>query len=341
MQPAHGVTSENLLFHNLPRVVPNTCILAAQFEPDAMADNAADLAATSGDPSVQFTRVPRNTHVSMLFSPTVARESQAWAARLLSLPGKPSLPWRANFLGCLLGLLGLLLLAGPFLREMVGNEPSADLTPERRVPLLRGALELALFSVVAVHVLRFWQPLRILHLYQADYLASFFLIVGIGVILLHLTLARAHLYTSPKFLLGAVFGGILLHFLITGWFELTATGAWLTQQRWLRFPLFFLATLFFLYGVELLAGPVRNWGLRYSFWLLLIVLAWLPIVFGVFYLKTGEFLLVLLSPYFAVEFLVAGLGAQLVRRQSGSAAAAALFGAILLAGFCLALFPLS
>jgi len=71
------------------------------------------------------------------------------------------------------------------------------------------------------------------------------------------------------------------------------------------------------------------------------VLAWLALAFGVLYLKSGEILLVLLSPYFALQFVLSGLGTQLVRRQTGSATAAALFGAILLAGFCLVLFPLS
>jgi hypothetical protein len=58
-------------------------------------------------------------------------------------------------------------------------------------------------------------------------------------------------------------------------------------------------------------------------------------------LKSGEILLVLLSFYFALLFLLTGLGIQLVRRESGSPSAAALFGAILVAGFCLVLFPLS
>jgi hypothetical protein len=68
---------------------------------------------------------------------------------------------------------------------------------------------------------------------------------------------------------------------------------------------------------------------------------WLALALGVLYLKSGQILLVLLSPYFGLLFLLTGLGTQLVRRQSGSAAAAAVFGAILLAGFCLVLFPLS
>jgi hypothetical protein len=74
---------------------------------------------------------------------------------------------------------------------------------------------------------------------------------------------------------------------------------------------------------------------------LLMVLAWLALTFGLFYLRSGAILLVLLSPYFGVELLLSGLGIQLVRRVSGSSPAAALFGAILLAGFCLVLFPLT
>jgi hypothetical protein len=115
----------------------------------------------------------------------------------------------------------------------------------------------------------------------------------------------------------------------------------MTVPRWERFPLFLLAAFLFLYSFELLAGPVVNWRSRYFFWLVLFVLSWLALAAGVLYLRSGEILLVLLSPYFALLALLSGLGIQLVRRQSGSPTAAALFGAILLAGFCLVLFPLS
>jgi len=50
---------------------------------------------------------------------------------------------------------------------------------------------------------------------------------------------------------------------------------------------------------------------------------------------------VLLMPYFALFFLFTRPGARLVRQRTASATAAAVFGAILLAGFCLVLFPLS
>src|SRR6516225_7369896 len=85
MRAGHGVASENLLFHTLPLLTPNTLVMVGQFEPAGLKENAADLA-RSPTGSVVFLEIPRNTHVSMLFSPAVAREAQEWAARVLSLP---------------------------------------------------------------------------------------------------------------------------------------------------------------------------------------------------------------------------------------------------------------
>lgn len=341
MIPEHGVIHENLLFHTLPILTPNTLVIVGQLEPEWIRGNGADLVSNSHDSSVKFEQVPRNTHVSMLFSPTVARDTQAWATRVLSIPDNAQLPSNANLAGCLLGIVGLLLIAGPFLREMVGGQPAPDVESATPVPKLRGALELLLWSVVAVHLLHYWRPLRIIHLFEGDYLASFFLIVGLGLILLHLKPACEGFRTRPVLLIGAAVAGLLLHFLATGWFEITATGAWLDVQRWERYPLFLLAVFLFLYGLELVAGPASSWRTRYPFWMSLVVLAWLSLAGAMVYLKSGEILLVLLSFYFALLFLLTGLGIQLVRRESGSPSAAALFGAILVAGFCLVLFPLS
>lgn len=341
MIPAHGVIHENLLFHTLPILTPNTLILVGQWEPEWIRGNGADLVSNNHDPSVKFEQVPGNTHVSMLFSPTVARETQAWAARLLSLPDSAPLPSHASLIGCLIGIVGLLLIAGPFLREMVDAQPPPDESQLTPVPKVRGALELLLLSVVAVYLLKHGVPLRFIHLFEGDYLASFFLIVGVGLLLLHLKPAREGCRTRPALVIGAAVAGFLLYFLAAAWLELTATGAWLNVWRWERFPLFLLAVFFFLYGLELVAGPAVNWSARYPFWVLLVLLAWLPLAGALIYLKSGEILLVLLSPYFALLFLLLGLGIQLLRRQSGSQLAAALFGAILLAGFCLVLFPLS
>ena len=347
MIPAHGVTSQDLLYHTLPLLVPNTLVMAGQFEPAGLAANAADLATKSPYPSwVKFSRIPWNTHVSMLVSPTVAREAQEWAAQTLHLPNAAQVPSRANFVACVLGIIGVLLIAGPFVREMVGKEPPVEIEAATNgtVHWLRGAVELVLVSAVTLVLLGHWIPLRILHLFEGDYLASFFLLVGMGLVLLHLKPARDGLRTPGGLLVGAIVAALLLHLLVTGWIALTSTGTWLIWQRWARFPLFLLATFLFLYGLEIIVGPIVPAGkasTRFAFWCLLIVLSWLALTAGLFYLRSGEILPVLLSPYFALVLLLSGLGIQLVRRVSGSSPAAAIFGAILLAGFCLVLFPLS
>ena len=340
MIPGHGVIHENVLFDTLPILTPNTRILVGQFEPPGIKDNASDLAAHSPD-FVKFSIIPWASHLTVLFSPTVARESQAWTAHVLSLPGNARVPSHANLFGCLVGIVGLLMIAGPFLREMVPDQPTGEPETSRPISRFRAGVEVSLFSVFAIHILHYWQPLGILHLFEGAYLASFFLIVGVGLLLLHFRIVQENIRVRPAALVGAAFSAVLLHFLVTGWFELTASGAWLIWQRWARFPGFLLAAFVFLYALELLAGPVIHTRKRFLFWFSLIVLAWLALAGGVLYLRSGEILLVLLSLYFALFFLLAGLGIQLVRRRSGSPTAAALFGAILLAGFCLVLFPLS
>jgi hypothetical protein len=49
----------------------------------------------------------------------------------------------------------------------------------------------------------------------------------------------------------------------------------------------------------------------------------------------------LLGPYMAVFNLIQRSAMDLVRNEAGSATAAAIFGAILQAGFCLVIFPIT
>jgi len=343
MQTAHGVSQENLLYSGTPPVVPNTLILVGQFEPQWLAANAQDLAATSSDTTAEFIRVPYNSHVSVLFSPAVAAQCQAWAARVLHLPQADRLPNRANLFGALLGLGGILLLAGPFLSEALGKKPQEEVSPAKVPSAWRTVVEFAAVSLAIVAVLRYWVPLRLLPLFEGNYLASFFLLAGIVLLLLHPKLAQSQFAAKRGILLGAVFAGFLLHLLITGWLELSVTSAWLSLQRWTRFPVFFLGAFLFLYALEAMLGPAtaERAAQRVVFSLLLLAIAWLALSVGVFYLRSSEILLVLMSPYFALFFILYRIGAQSVRRLSGSTAATAVFGAILLTGVCLVLFPVS
>jgi pimeloyl-ACP methyl ester carboxylesterase len=346
MVVAHGVSPEVLLYKNPPPVPPNSLLLAGQFEPEGLKANAADYAATSTDGMSKFVVVPWNSHVSVLFSPTVARLAQEWAAKVLPLSAtatSTSLPFHGNLAGGFLGLLGILIIAGPFLREMIGEKPVEEPVSTKPSSAARLIAEFALVSMGVVVLLRYWLPLRLLHVFEGDYLASFFLLAGLLLIALHGGEAQRKFRITIKLLLAATFGAFVLHLLITGWLQLTITGAWMTAERWTRFPLFFLTALLFTYALELAMGPVREGAerRRYLFGLSLVVIAWIMLALGVLILHSGEILLVLLAVYFGLYFVMGGLGAQLVRKQSGAALAAAVFDAILLTGFCLVLFPVS
>jgi hypothetical protein len=142
--------------------------------------------------------------------------------------------------------------------------------------------------------------------------------------------------------LGAIFAGMALVLLLTAWCELTLSEAWLDVARWQRFPVVFLAVLPYLAAEEILLGtPLeRRAGRRLLTALLFRLLLWAPLLVGIIYLHSGEILVVLLLLYFAAFSAVQRRGMDVVRTVTGAPAAAALFGAILLAGFFLVIFPL-
>jgi pimeloyl-ACP methyl ester carboxylesterase len=342
MRAAHGVTPEKLLYQSPPRILSNTLVTAGRFEPLGLTANAADLMSqNNADATSEFHLLPRQSHVSVLFAPGVARMAQAWAARVFHVPNSGRVPSLLYFGGGLLGLVGILVLAGPFLREMAPATSKPETAGARAPSPIRWLFEVAAVSIAMVFVLRYVVPLKVLGLFEGDYLASFFLLTGTALLLLHPKLAQRNFPARPSVILMAAVGALILHLLVTGWFDLTITDSWLTLQRWARFPLFFLATFFFLYGLEILLGPVEQPRKRYVLDLLAILLAWMAVATGAIFLHSGEILPVLLGPYFALFFVFSRLGARLVRQCTASATAAAVFGAILLAGFCLVLFPVS
>jgi hypothetical protein len=105
----------------------------------------------------------------------------------------------------------------------------------------------------------------------------------------------------------------------------------------------FVAAFAYLFGEELLLGPVASRGRQSRVWLALAVraIAFIALIFGIFVLHSGAILVILLALYLALFFLFQRLGMDIVRQETGSPIAAALFGAILLAGFCLVIFPVT
>jgi pimeloyl-ACP methyl ester carboxylesterase len=394
MRERPGIPADLLPYRDAPARVDNALVISAEFEPFSIRAAAQDLVVAATSATSKFLLIPRATHASVLFDSRVARACEDWAAHALGLQPSAALPSSRMVFGSLIGFAGVLLLSGPFLRETQGTRPeigharreessaeasagdtnvsSTDqaqggapvLLELQRTHLLRGLLEIAAASLLAVVVLKFWNPLSFLRLFNGGYFASFLLLTGLAILLAHYKLARTFLFAdararfstagglregasyiplAARTLLAAAFGALALHLLVTGWLDATLTESWVSASRWTRFPVLLLAAFAYLLAEEVLLyhqaprGKVATFALP----LALRVVAWLPLVFAIFALHSGAILLFLLAPYIFLFFVLQSAGANVVRKQAGSPLASALFGAILLAAFCLVIFPVT
>jgi hypothetical protein len=144
-------------------------------------------------------------------------------------------------------------------------------------------------------------------------------------------------------MISAAFAGLVLLLLTTAWFDLTFYEAWLTPMKWARFPFLLAVLLPYHFAEETLLGPAvaGRIGHRIGLALSLRLISWGALMAGVLILHNGEILMGLLAVYMALFNLIQTSAMHIVHKGTGSAGAAALFGAILQAGFCLVIFPTS
>jgi hypothetical protein len=362
MRPLRNIAPEMMPFRGFGALPPHSLVMSASGDPSQIRDGSRDLVPVPGDGTSQYVVIPHSSHTSILFDPKAVANSQKWAVSVLHLPSQPLPPSRRGLLGFAAGFVGILLLTGPFLRETLQSKKPEAAAPEASVAAgkVRALLEYALLSLGIVGVLSYIIPLRTLCLFEGDYFASFLLLLGVVLLALHWNALRdvfgprtstGQLTRSVTFtLLAAAFTGLLLLFLITAWIDLTFSEAWLTASRWARFAPLLIALLPYHAAEELLLGPAapsdsavpntpsKGWR-RLLTALAFRAVAWVALVAGVFFLHSGEVLLVLLAPSFFLFCVFQIWGMKIVREVTASPAAAALFGAILLAGFCLVVFP--
>ena len=344
MRAAHGVQPEMLLYPDPGQVPRRFVVMSGSLEPESMRGNAVDLVASRKDDTAQYVVIPGATHASILFDRAAVRAFQDWTAKTVRLGGTPDMPSLRQVYGALAGFAGLLLLATPFLREITQKKRNhKEVEMGTSVPWIGMLLEFAVGAILIVVLLRFGNPLHAIRLYEGDYLASFLLILGIVLLPLHWKSLRQQFSRWKSGLLGALFGALILFLLFSAWLELSLYEAWLTPAKWLRFPFLFLALLPYHIAEEISLGPSANKSAlrRLTAGLSLRAVAWAALALGVMYLHSGEILMVLLLPYFVLLHLLQRRGMDLVRQETGSAAAAAVFGAILLTGFCLVIFPVT
>jgi pimeloyl-ACP methyl ester carboxylesterase len=343
MHPTAGLAPELLLFQTPPILAPHSLVLSASLEPTAVREVAADLVTKSAASTNTYQIIPRTTHVSILFSAAAFDVIRSWTSQLLGTNSSAPLPQNMPALGCILGLVGLSILAPPFLREMTASHGANPLDSSHALSFVRTCLYLLLFSALAVVLLRFFVPFRFLRIFQGGYFSSFMFVVGLAMLIVR----RKAIPTLRSFFTSSTAASFaastVLILLFGAWFELTFYEAWLTPSRWLRLPLLMLILLPWHLAEELFLGTpsaaprFRRLVQAIAFRAIL----WLVLVAAVFYLHSGQFIYVLLAVYFALFSILQRLATDVIRVQTRSIPAAAIFGAILLAGFTLAILPVA
>lgn len=293
------------------------------------------------------------THTSQIVDRGVADRSVLWAmqsivpdiaTRTLSLSPATSRSGR-RLRGGVIGLLGLLFLfpACATLASRWAHPGYAEARTTGTRPALALA-EGAVAGLAAIWILTMGVPLRFLHLYEGDYLSSLLLIVGVLLLALQGTNARNSLPESvSKWTLSALLG--LATMLALGiWLHWQFGVLWLNGARWLRFSELVPVMFVFSFAEEVVLGPVCG-GLRrllrFGVSMIMRLELWMACVLAYYSLANGQELVGVLVIGLASFSVLQRLGTDALRLRMGSAAAAALFSAILGAWFIAAVFPLS
>ena len=347
-----------LLFFSLPARLPgNLLVLRGGLEPEFATEGDRALIKIANEGRLgsglrsdsligrpaQFALIPRATHTGILFDPSMWGQSAAWARDTLHLlPGR-RLKVHAPALGGLFGLAGIFLLF-PVVAALVTKWRVPVVRDAHTIPPIWKVLahSVAAFAL-AVLVLRFWVPLRPVRILMGDYLASFLLLCGLYLLLVFRGPAKKVLALNATSLL---IGGILSFALLLGagaWLNWRLDDAWMNAARWARFVPLTFACLPYFAAEEVAIGPPgreRMWA-RYLLVAALRALAGAILVLAFLLLHSGQLLIILLAVFLALISVFQRLGMDSVRRCTGSAAAAAVFGAILAAWFLAAVLPLT
>jgi len=353
MRVVPGFSPEMVPFHDVPVLPQHSLILTGQWEPGPIRSLAQELVRPSLSPPAttpaplstsKYEMIPHTTHVSILFSRKTFSALCAWTSQLLGT--HPDAPFPANMpaLGCILGIVGLAILVPPFLREMNTSPKSAPANPTF-TPSFAKALLIATTVALAVALLLASRivPVHFARVFNGDYLAVFLFLTGLVVLAVYYRALPALKSLLPSSLTSTCASALVLVLLFAGWFELTFYEAWFTPARWLRFPLLLLLLLPWHFAEEILLGPPASSGdlrrLAKAFALRSGI--YVALFLGIQYLHSGAILLFLLLAYFVVFTALQRLACDLVRFRTQSPASAAIFGAILLAAFSLAIFPVA
>ncbi|MGB6432165.1 MAG: alpha/beta fold hydrolase [Candidatus Acidiferrales bacterium] len=316
-------------------------------------------------------------HVSVLTDPRVSTLASAWAREALGIPGPPApVPgWpRTEFL---LGCVGIILLfplaatifAGrirPPAAHYPDRDPetkySAENTNDDTHSAMRPAKALrtwAVACVFAVALLAAVPHYSWLGLSDGSYLATCLLIAGVALFFLVVPRGTAFVW-SARGILAAIALALLFTIAARAWLAGSSADAaswmfrhtwaqtasrifFLTKPRLLRLAPAALAVFPYFLAEEVALGPRlpgANWR-RFALFAAMRFELWVAMIAAYFLTMNGNVLIGLLLPSFILISVLQHYGSEVIRRRTGSPAAAAIFGAIIAAWFIVSFFPLT
>jgi pimeloyl-ACP methyl ester carboxylesterase len=345
----------------LPRRMPaNLLVFSAQYDLPVLKRAAQTLAQAAGgerraaddfrqERAFDLEVMSFSDHTSLLGDPRVFRLAGDWIDSALDdanqNPKGHNEAYRYENFMPLMGLLAILLLF-PFFATaaakalgLPGNDSRAA-GPLARLVLAEGAA----CALAGVLILTVWIPAAFVRLYTGDYLASLLLIVGILLLALNWKAARQVLQVDLRALIVAVLIGFSVILGLGAWLNWQIADLWLNLPRWLRFVVLLPIASIFCFAEEVLLGPVgkgRSRTLRFALAFALRAELWLACLFSYYALASGQVLILILVASLALLSILQRLATDALRLRTGSATAAAIFGAILAAWFMAAIFPLA
>jgi pimeloyl-ACP methyl ester carboxylesterase len=360
----------------LPRRMPaNLLVFSGELDLWPMKRQASALADAAGGQRIRpsdfserrafgLQSVPYATHTSLITDRRVAHQSELWAMEtLFPRIGAKTLALnldlatydtfqqgRRRLAGSLFGLIGLILLfpAAAVVAGAIARPSPESSTLEANEPshprYLLVIVEQTVCALVSVLIFALFVPLRFLHLYDGDYLASLLLLSGILLLALNWNYVTPNLRVNIKALIVAA-ALAFAAFLATGaWLNWQVADLWMNAPRWLRFFALLPVTALFCFAEEVALGPVgagKHRALRFIVFLAMRLELWLACLLAYYELASGRALLGVLVTGLAAFSVLQRLASDALRNRTGSALAAAVFDAILASWFIAAVFPLT
>jgi pimeloyl-ACP methyl ester carboxylesterase len=307
----------------------------------------------------EMLELPHSSHTSLITDRRVAHRSELWMMQTvfpnidantvslnLDLGTYASYGnGRRRLAGSFLGEIGILLLF-PFLVAIAGSlaGPVTTETPGARPTPWLVALEFVVGALFSLLVLNFYIPLKFLHLYTGDYLVSLLALTAIVLLFLNFGFAMEYAWFKPAKMLVAIALALAVVLGLGAWMNWQLSDAWMNAPRWLRFALALPFLWLYAFVEEVVLGPVKKGSARaqrFAFFGLLRAELFAACLVSVYVLASGQILLVLLFVFFMIFSVLQRLASDAVRAHTGSATAAATFGAILAAWFIATVFPLT